>query len=141
MKYTRRDFIKFGSFAGLVAGTIPAFAKSALGQDLFSDSLKTISDPFFFQNAATFQTLVGSEFIVYSDDSTVSAVLSKVEISDSVRKNSGECFSLSFEMPSDNFAQNTYRMFHPTIGYFELLSVPGLRDNGRSALTAIINRI
>jgi hypothetical protein len=140
MKYTRRNFIKFGGLAGLAVGTIPVLAKGAFGLNLSTNRHNAISEAFIFQNA-TFQNLVGSDFIVYSDDSAATSVLREVEILDPVRKGSGECFSLSFEMPTNNFSQNTYRMFHPTIGYFELFAVPGLHDNGMTTLTAIVNRI
>lgn len=141
MKYTRRELIKFGSYALFAAGTIPVLAKNTIGQELFSPTINTFSDPLLFQNANSFQKLVGSEFIFYKNNSAVYAVLSEVKTSKTVKNNSGECFSLVFEMPSDDFEQETYDLFQQSIGKFNLLSVPGKSENGKTLLIAVINRI
>ncbi len=141
MKYTRRDFIKYGKIAFFAVGAMPFLAEKTIGQSLASLHTKSGNDTLLIHNADSFQKLVGSEFTFYQDNSTVSAELTNVKISKPSLKNPGENFSLDFEMPSADFEQNTYKMFHPTIGYFELLSVPGKQTNGKSLLIAVINRL
>lgn len=133
MKYPRRDFIKFG---GLALGILPVLTGRGFGQsDLTPDTL-------LLQNAESFQRLIGSQFTFYRKNSAVSVVLIEVGIYRPTQKKFGaESFSLVFEMPTDEFEQENYQMFHPSIGSFELLSVPGKSSNGTPLLIAVINRI
>jgi hypothetical protein len=133
MKYTRRDFIKFGSLA---AGILPTLASHGFAR---ADSM---SGALFLQNSDSFRGLIGSQFTFYRTDLASTAVLTEVQDYQAAGiKSGGNCFSLVFEMPSDDFVQETYDMFHPSIGKFELLSVPGKSEKGTSLLIAVINRL
>jgi hypothetical protein len=143
MKYTRRDFIKIGSLVCFGSGIVSAFAKNTVGQKLFPpSSFSYNNNALSLQNADSFQKLVGTEFVIYTENSALTSVLSEIYISKSARRKSGgECFTLVFELPSDNFGQNTYKMFHPSIGVFDLLLVPEMSKKGTALFIAVINRI
>lgn len=142
MKYTRRDFIKIGGFAGFGVGLLSALSPNVHGQNLISPIGQVFEDTLSFYNSATFENLVGSEFVIYTKNSAFSAVLNNVNADSSLKnKNGGECFTLIFELSAENFSQNTYEMFHPSVGTFELFLVPGKSPKGATLGIAVINRI
>ncbi len=142
MKYSRRDFIKIGSLVGFGTGLFSALTTNTVGQNLVSPSSKFFNDALSLQNSDSFHKLVGTEFVIYTENSAITSVLTEVKTSKTAqRKSGGECFSLIFELPSDDFGQNTYEMFHSSIGTFDLLLVPGQSDTGTALFIAVINRI
>lgn len=129
MKLTRRDFVKVGGSAALavfgLSTTSFAFLKNTAIENHSSNS---------------FRNLIGEKFSI--SGSEASAVAKLVKVQDFPYKTKGgECYSMMFEMPSDDFVQDTYEMFHPSIGKFELLSVPGKGENDSSLLISVINRL
>lgn len=142
MNYSRRDFIKLGSLVGFGTGLFSALTSNTAGQNLVSPSSKFFNNALSLQNSDSFQKLIGTEFAIYTETSAFTSILSEVKMSKTAkRKSGGECFSLIFELPSDDFGQNTYEMFHPSIGMFKLLLVPGQSDTGKALFIAVINRI
>ncbi|CAN5230358.1 hypothetical protein BH10ACI1_BH10ACI1_27570 [soil metagenome] len=128
MEFTRRDFVKFGSFA----------AVAALG---LSDSVFafTPTDVLGNQTAESFRQLIGTQFYISGAEVSTSATLIKVEDFPN-RTENGECFSMVFETNLKKTEQAAYSIFHPSIGDFELLLTEG--NTGRCcAFIAVINRI
>jgi hypothetical protein len=131
MKYTRRNFIKLG---GVALGALPVLSNFGFGR------VQTNAPA--WHSAELFEKLIGSEFTIYSGNSAESAILTGVRSYKTPdEKPGGECFSLEFELTSDDYEQNTYEMFHPSPGGFELFLVPGKRIKNESSLIAVINRI
>lgn len=133
MKYTRRDFIKFG---GLAIGFLPGLAGYGFGRTALTP------DTLSLQDSDSFQKLIGSQFTFYRENSATAATLTEVKTDRPARKkDQGECFSLVFELSADDFRQATYQVFHLSLGEFELFSVPGTSGKGTPLLIAVINRI
>jgi hypothetical protein len=131
MKYSRRDMIKFG---GLTVISSLGLSGAAIGQRrLFeSDLLLTLG-------ARSFRPLVGTYFYLSAGEFSETAILDSItELSPKTKR--GECFILDFEINTDEAQQAVYQMFHPELGNFEMLLVPG-RRTGKSIITATVNRI
>ncbi len=129
MKFTRRNFVKFGGAA--------VFA--ALG---FSDTIfaKTRNDSVLAnQTAESFRQLIGTEFYIWCDDFSTSAKLGRIQDFPKQTKG-GESFSMFFETSLKRAEQATYNVFHPSLGNFELLLTEGRSEN-RCLLVATVNRI
>ena len=128
MKFTRRDFVKFGGMSAAAAILLPKFAFASNGGDLLMN-----------QSAQSFKDLIGSEFYVWNEGVSTSAILKSVE--DFPHKTEkGECFSMVFETRLRKTKQATYNMFHQRIGNFELFMSEG-RSGKRASFVATINRI
>lgn len=159
MNITRRNFIKFATVAGVIAGTnlvAPRFApaqkrtQNAVG-DLPADVL---NDPLYSLTAADFKNCIGSEFTLLNalDGASATAVLSKVTVVKKSSKSSkgevetrrsgkAENFTLAFALPAGELPQATYTLWHPSLGQFDLLLVPGRGNGGENLLHAVINRV
>jgi hypothetical protein len=131
MKYSRRDVIKLGGLAAIsslgLSGRIigmPQWAQSDLLSSL---------------GIHTFQPLIGTNFYVSAGKFYETVTLVSVKELSRITIN-GECFLLDFEIDSADAKQAVYQIFHPQIGNFEMLLVPG-KDSGRNVITATINRI
>ncbi len=131
MNYSRRDFMRVG---GLALGLIPLFSIPAFGKQDVSDSSS------LFQSIETFRDLLGSEFTFYRADSAAIGVLSEVIPFESAKKSSAS-FSMVFELSREGFPQETYEVFNPAIGKFELFAVPGLSKKGVPLLIAVVNSV
>lgn len=132
MKYSRRDFIKAGALA---TSFIPAFNIFGFGRA--NDVNETPSS----QNYDSFGKLIGSQFTFFKADSSATGVLIEVKSFETPGKRMrGECFSMVFELDADNYPGDTYQIFHPSMGMFELLTVGG-RSEKTSLLIGVINRL
>jgi len=146
MKFSRRHFIKLG---GAAAAGILGFGSFAFGQkkSFFADRLPDgmLADPLFGYTADEFKKHLGTGFTLMTENAAITAVLTAV-ISSAVSRNKtarnrrAECFTLSFQLPSDA-PQSTYTVFHPQLGTFDLFLVPGRSDKTESLLHAVINRV
>lgn len=128
MKFTRRDFVKFGGMSAAAAIILPKFVLASNGGDLLIN-----------QSAQSFKDLIGSEFYVWNEGVSTSAILKNVEDFPN-KTEKGESFSMVFETRLRYAKQATYNMFHPRIGNFELFMSEG-RSGKRASLVATINRI
>ncbi|MGI8642373.1 MAG: DUF6916 family protein [Pyrinomonadaceae bacterium] len=146
MKFSRRHFIKLG---GATAAGILGFGNFAFGQkkSFFADQLPdgVLADPLFGYTAEDFRKYLGTEFSLMTEGAAITAVLTAVRSSlapgkKSARVKRAECYTLSFQLPS-NAPQATYTVFHPRLGTFDLFLVPGKTDNAEFLLHAVINRI
>ena len=127
MKFTRRDFVKFGG-AAAAAICLPKSIFAAKSEDVLMN-----------QTAQSFRELAGTEFYVWNDDISTSAILKSVE--DFPHKTAtGECFSMTFEIRLKRAQEGIYNMFHPKIGNFELFMTEGTGGK-RASLIATVNRI
>ena len=145
MKFSRRHFIKLGGAAAGILG----FGSFAFGQkkSFFADELSAqmLADPLFGYGAEEFKKYLDTGFSLMTEGATITAVLAAVKSSE-VRRNQNfrnrraECFTLSFNLPSDA-PQATYKVFHPNLGSFDLFLVPGKSDESASLLHAVVNRI
>ena len=128
MKFTRRDFVKFGGMSAAAAIILPKFVFASNGGDLLMN-----------QSAQSFKDLIGSEFYVWNEGISTSAMLKSVE--DFPHKTEkGECFLMVSETRLRHAEQATYNMFHPRIGNFELFMSEG-SSGKRATFLAVINRI
>ncbi|MDQ3130916.1 MAG: twin-arginine translocation signal domain-containing protein [Acidobacteriota bacterium] len=146
MKFSRRHFIKLG---GATAAAIFGFGSFTFGQknSVTGDDFpaEMFADPLYGHGADNFRKYLGTEFSLMTKSETITAVLADVK-SSVVGKNKkfgnkrAECFTLSFNLPSDA-PQATYKVLHPNLGNFDLFLVPGKSDEADSLLHAVINRI
>lgn len=154
MSISRRNFIKIGGVsAALLAGTNLGIEAAVLGKTVGADGLKLPSevygDPLFSYHADTFRNLVGSEFGLQTKDFAATAVLTALKENSFVSRRTlkgrqiqpAENFMLLFRISSAEFKQETYTMFHPELGTFDLLLVPSKNDKGENLLKAVINRL
>lgn len=158
MKISRRNFIKTGTLAVFVIGA-NLFKPTALPAQkrMSADDLNLIGplrDPILTKTADDFSGYIGAEFILLTADTTVSAILSEVtnempkrakeagflNKSSRSRKSTAQNFVLSFKLPSDEFPQATYQLWHPDFGQFNLFLVPSNHDK-LFLLHAVINRL
>lgn len=146
MKFSRRHFITLG---GATAAGILGFGSFAVGQKkfFFADDLpaEMLADPLFGYTANDFRQYLGTEFSLMTESGAVTAVLTSVKSSvvsrnKTARNKKAECFTLSFDLPSDA-PQATYTVFHPRLGTFDLFLVPGRSNTAESRLHAVVNRI
>jgi len=131
MRFSRRNFIKTGGLA--IAGVL-GFTEFARGQKRRGDALSAYGADFF-------NNYLDTEFTLYSEAAETTAVL--VAVKETVsrrRKSTAECFTLSFQIPTEA-AQATYTVFHPQMRVFDLFLVPGASEEGEHLLNAVINRI
>lgn len=146
MKFSRRHFIKLG---GATAAGIFGFGSFTFGQKISVSAndlpAEMFADPLYGHGADDFRKYLGTEFSLLTEGEMITAVLADVK-SSVVRRNHNfrnrraECFTLSFNLPSD-MPQATYTIFHPNLGNFDLFLVPGKSDEADSLLHAVINRI
>ena len=146
MKFSRRHFIKLG---GATAAGVLGFGSFAFGQkkSFFANGLPDgmLADPLFGYTADEFKKHLGTGFTLMTENAAITAVLTAVKSSvvsrnKSARNRRAECFTLSFQLPSDA-PQATYTVFHPQLGTFDLFLVPGRSDKTESLLHAVINRV
>jgi hypothetical protein len=128
MKFTRRDFVKLGGFATIAAFGFSGSAFAGTNDDVLSN-----------QTAESFRQLIGTEFYIRRERSSISARLVKVEDFPNKTKK-GECFLLVFETSLKRVEQAIYNLYHPNIGNFELFMSEGLIGRRRT-LVATINRL
>ena len=131
MKYSRRDVIKLGSMA--------AVSSLGLSSTIMGEAQRGRSDLLASLGARSFQPLVGTNFYISGGKFYETLTLVSVNELSPITKN-GECFLLDFEVDSADAKQAVYQIFHPQLGNFEMLLVPG-RNSGRHIITATINRI
>jgi hypothetical protein len=153
MNISRRNFIKLGSAAFAATNfLIPLSANAAKKTNGVFGALppEALADPFLYLTAADFKKYVGTEFSLITESGKTAAVLSNVtqvkpaKSADGSSKNSrrqpvAETFTLSFKLSKDGFRQETYRLWHPGLGEFDLFLVP--EASRKSSLHAVINRI
>ena len=152
MNISRRNFIKLGS-AAVFVGTNFLMPVLATGQktdgSLEALPAEALADPFFRLTAADFRKYEGTEFLLFTETGATAAVLSEVTQIKAAKSGSragkksnqfaAETFSLSFNLPTEDFTQATYRLQHPNLGEFDLFLVP--EANSKFLLHAVINRI
>lgn len=131
MKYSRRDVIRLGGLA--------AISSLGLSNRIIARPQRNRSDLLSSLGAQAFQNLVGTGFYLSAEKFYETATLVSVKELGSITKN-GECFLLDFEIDSADAKQAVYQIFHPQLGNFEMLLVPG-KASGRNIVTATINRI
>ena len=95
---------------------------------------------------------IGAEFLFLTIRGAIPVALSEVtEESKSIKsrkdfirpshgKSNARNYVVSFQMPDDKFSQETYRLWHPDFGEFDLFLVPGKRG-ATFPLHAVINRL
>lgn len=133
MKYSRRDVIKLGSMA--------AVSSLGLSSTIMGGVQRGRSDLLSSLGAQSFQPLVGTNFHVSAGESYETVTLVNVKELSSITKK-GECFLLDFELDSAEAKQAVYQIFHPQLGNFEMLLVPGKAFGSNiNIITATINRI
>ncbi|MCD9187394.1 MAG: hypothetical protein LUM44_13245 [Pyrinomonadaceae bacterium] len=137
MRTNRRIFLKTTGFSviGLVAAT--GLPKQIFGAD----------QEFVLQNPVSFRNLIGTNFTLYKNDSAIEAVLSDVKVftpkksAAVARTPKTASFRLIFRVPEAESEQNIYQVFHPSIGLFNLMLVPGSTENNQPTLSAVINKL
>jgi hypothetical protein len=127
MNFSRRDFVKMSGIAALtsIGLTSSVFSKSA-------DALE-------FQTSRTFSQLIDSDFYISGNDVLTTAKLIDVKDFPNISSN-GECFSMEFETPLKYPKEDTYQVFHPDLGNFELFMNEG-KNGEKRVLLATINRL
>jgi len=140
MSNSRRTFVK----AGLMAGLFAAVPVSSLGKGFkhlaggflpFDED-----DPLANYTKSSFVSYLNSVFQVQTASGNVAVTLTSVD--DMPAPSGGECFSLLFVGGSEERAQNTYGVTHPSLGTFQLFLVPaGADENGAQKSVATINRV
>lgn len=139
MKLNRRSFLISSSSTLIGTIALANYPKEIFGADT----------EFAFQNASSFRNLIGTSFTFYKNDSAFEAVLTEVkkyapksskflDIAGSNSKTNS--FSLTFDIKEENLQQDYYRIFHPSLGFFGLMLVPGINPKNQAVLTASINR-
>lgn len=146
MNYSRRDFIKKSTGAGITAGLIPIFLNKVSGQSKIHGFFDSFKMQPVSQSFGDFQRLLATDFTIYTEEFAFTAVLQEVRASNfTSARSTGECFSLEFHangVPSTSqFLQRTYTLYHPEIGKFELFLVPAQGEKEGLSLIAVINRI
>lgn len=142
MKTNRRNFLKASGFSLIGVIGLSFSPNQVFG---FSQGLANL-------NAGSFSTLIGTNFTLYKNDSAIESVLSEVKTyapnkstkskqSGFVKTTKTNSFRLIFRVPDNNLEQDFYQIFHPSIGLFNLLLVPGNTENGAPTLSAVINRL
>jgi hypothetical protein len=146
MKFSRRHFIKLGGATAM--GTL-GLGSLAFGQknSFFADRLpdSSLANPSFNYTADEFRKYLGTKFYLMRPGATDTVKLTAVKSSVvskniTARSKRAECFTLTFQLPS-NAPQATYTVSHPRLGTFSLLLVPGNNDKAESLLHAVVNRI
>lgn len=144
MNSSRRAFIKT---SGVAAVGIFGLKTTGFGQTkTFSTGLPNAvdADAMFHYDAEIFRQLIGAEFsLPNATDASAKAVLTAVKESKTdklSRQKSANCFTLSFKTNASQ-TQETYTVFHPQLGTFDLFLVPGKTEKGGYLLHAVINRI
>jgi hypothetical protein len=155
MNTSRRDFIKIGILTAVVTGTNSiALGSSSAQSKIFADDLTSefSGESFLNKTADDLRRYIGAEFIFLTIRGTISVVLSEVsEESKSIKtrrdftrtmrgKRSAQNYVVSFEMPNDKFTQETYHLWHPDFGEFDIFLVPGKRG-ASFLLHGVINRL
>lgn len=141
MKTNRRNFLKTSGFSAL--GLI---ASINLPKQVFG-----ASQEFALQTSDSFRNLIGTNFTLYQTDSAIESVLLDVKTftpkksnqlkqTSTVRTVKTNSFRLVFAVSDNNLEQKFYQVFHPSIGLFNLLLVPGMTENNQPTLSAVINR-
>lgn len=141
MRTNRRNFLKTSGFS--VIGLVAA---AGLPKQIFG-----ANQEFALQNSDSFRELIGTNFTLYKNDSAIEAVLSDVKIftpkksvakqAAAVRTQKTASFRLVFRTAENNLEQNIYQVFHPSIGLFSLMLVPGVTENNQPTLSAVINKL
>ncbi len=146
MKFSRRNFIKLGGATAM--GTL-GLGNLAFGQknSFFADqlSVSSLANPLSNYTADEFRKHLGTKFYLASSGATDAAKLTAVKSSMvskniTARNKKAECFTLTFQLPS-NAPQAVYTVSHSRLGTFDLLLVPGKNEKAESLLHAVINRI
>ncbi|HEX8198544.1 MAG TPA: twin-arginine translocation signal domain-containing protein [Pyrinomonadaceae bacterium] len=140
MKFSRRDFIKFGGAAIAALGTsglVFAQPNPFSVTDLPSAAL---GDPLLNYDSKVFRQHLNSRFTLMTEQEALPAVLVGVKDLNVSNQASRQCFLLSFRTTAQQH-QATYKIFHPVLGYFNLFLVPGKNTDGRYLLQAVINRV
>lgn len=153
MKTTRRNFIKASVIAAVFAGS--DLVASATGNSSAFGNLpdETLSDRLFSLTSEDFKKHIGGQFTLIRDKKVISAQLAEVvqtvrpiKIAQhlsggSRRKLVRETFTLSFQTPDSDFSQETYRVWNPSLGQFDLFLVPGKNEGEQVFIHAVINRV
>jgi hypothetical protein len=136
MSKSRRTFVKAGLMTAVFAATP---LRSVLGKG-FNHLLDEEEDPLANYSKATFVSYLNSVFQIQTASGNVAVTLTSVD--DMPAPSGGECFSLLFVGGSEERAQNTYVVTHPSLGTFQLFLVPaGADENGAQKSVATINRV
>lgn len=150
MKINRRKFLKTSGFTligmiGLVNAPNQIFGADQIAGSRQFDSLLS-------QNADSFRRLLGTSFTIYTDDSAFTSEL--LEVKDYIpsktaksgqsrfaKKPETKSFRLIFSLPEMDPQQAYYQIYHPSIGIFNLMLVPGISATDQNTFTAVINRM
>lgn len=145
---TRRDFIQlFGVTA--IAGLTINSPVNIFGQspgDLFRIPPESMTDPVFSFTSAHFTPFINGDFQIRQNASRETAQLILTDVKVFERKANlakgatGESFSLLFRgsLP-ENFAGNSFELFHPSLGVFTLFLAPVGKERDR--YEAIVNHL
>ena len=146
MKFSRRNFIRLGgttALGSLGLGNLAFGQKNSFFADRLPDS--SLANPLSDYTADEFRKYLGTKFYLKSSGATDAAKLTAVKSSTvsknvTARNKKAECFTLTFQLPSDA-PQEIYTVSHSRLGTFSLLLVPGKNENAESLLHAVVNRI
>lgn len=142
MKTNRRNFLKTSGFSALGLIATINLPKQVFGA----------GQEFALQNSESFRNLIGTNFTLYQTDSAIESVLldvktfapiksTKLKQNSMVRTTKTNSFRLIFAVSDHNLEQKFYQVFHPSIGLFNLLMVPGVTENNQPTLSAVVNRL
>lgn len=140
MSFSRRTFIRMGTFAGISA--VPLLPQITFGQKggipthpKPVDQLSRLSKDDFYQCLTTrFEVTVHSQRMDFE--------LYNLEELSSAEKEGADCFLLVFRgLHNSQVPQGTYSFSHSKLGTFDLLIVPGMLDGRMYYYNAIINRL
>ncbi len=128
MKFSRRNFIKLGGISALAA---QGFSGSVFGQTRNSADL--------LKSSRQISTLVGTDFYIVSD--RVQTTVKLMNVKDFPHKTvGGESYTMEFKVPQRLAKEDTYHVWHPQMGNFDLFMTEG-RNGRQKTLMAIINRL
>lgn len=153
MNTTRRNFIKASAVAAIFAGT-DLFASLASAAE-FSGGMPngTSADRLLYLTSEDFKKHIGAQFSLIGEKEVIAARL--LDVTHTVKpikvaqyltgrsrqKLLKETFTLSFQVSTDDFSQETFQVWHPNLGQFDLFLVPGAKEREQVLIHAVINRI
>ncbi len=114
---------------------IAALASIGLSGSAFSKSSENVE----LQSAERFSQLIDTDFYLSNKDISTPAKLANIKTFPNNSSN-GECFSMEFQTPLKFPRENTYQVFHPELGNFDLFLTEG-RNGKKRVLLATVNRL
>ncbi len=129
MNISRRNFMMLG---GMSALAMQGITSAVFGQTDFAAAPPV-------RKLESFRALVGTDFYIASEKVTTTIKLTNIKESPHKTKN-GESFTMEFKVPQNYAKEDTYHVWHPQMGNFDLFMTAG-KTGKRKVLIAVINRL